>query len=421
MTSLDRIPHWALKLIGTLILFLLSMIFGSLPLKLQRNINTKTELYSGSTRKLLISLSNCFAGGVFFSTVILDLFPDVRGKMNEALSLVEIKTDFPLGDFIIGFGFIFMLILEQLVETCCNSSSFINHGHSHGDGGKNRRSRGSNNVFENDPDETHHLLKDDLPDDSGPSVLQSAGPINVKNVKKSVAIGPSTILSGNSITYSDESEDELQQSHSSFDTYRSHNGTTHRVRKLKRTKSLASMQSVRTSNFRLYMMVFAISLHSLFEGLSVGLLVKTQVLIQILIALLIHKSIIAFSIGVQLVDADLNTKVVLICLAIFAAMAPLGVGIGLLLLNSLDSVVKTFMSGILQGIATGTFLYVTFFEVLPHELNIEDNKLIKIMFVMLGYFVITGICYFENSFHKASSNVHPVNGTSSVTEFFRVL
>ena len=414
MTSLlDRIPHWAIKVIGTLILFLLSMIFGSLPLKLQRNVNSNNE-YSGSTRKLLISLSNCFAGGVFFSTVILDLFPDVRGKMDEALSLVKIKTDFPLGDFIIGFGFIFMLILEQLVETCCNSSSFINHGHSHGNRSGGRR-RGSNNVFENDPDETHHLLEDDLPDDSGPSVIESAGPVNVK---KSVAIGPSTILSGNSISYSDDSEDELQQSHESYNTFVSNNGTRHHVRKLKRTKSLASMQSVRTSNFRLYMMVFAISLHSLFEGLSVGLIVKIQVLLQILIALLIHKSIIAFSIGVQLVDADLNTSVVLICLAIFAAMAPLGVGIGLLLLKSLDSVVKTFMSGILQGIATGTFLYVTFFEVLPHELNIVDNKLIKIMFVMLGYFVITGICYFENRFHKASNVHHSHNNTE---ELFGIL
>lgn len=412
-TSLERVPHWALKLVGTLILFLLSMIFGALPLKLQRSVDPQNE-GAGSTRKLLISLSNCFAGGVFFSTVILDLFPDVRGKMDEALSLVDIKTDFPLGDFIIGFGFIFMLILEQLVENCCNSSSFIDHGHSHGNKGrkhKGRHTRDHNDVFENDPDEAEHLLADEIPDDTGPTVMQSAGPLDVR---KSVVIGPSTILSGNSITYSDESEDDFEKSYNSIV---SKNGTRHHVRKLRRTKSLASVQSVRTSNFRLYMMVFAISLHSLFEGLSVGLLMKTQVLLQILVALLIHKSIISFSIGVQLVDADLRTKVVLICLAIFAIMAPLGVGLGMLLLKSLDSVVKTFMSGVLQGIATGTFLYVTFFEVLPHELNIEDKKLIKICFVLIGYLVITGICYYENGFHKATA-VHPAHNS---TDYFRIL
>ena len=325
--------------------------------------------------------------------------------MNEALTLVEIRTDFPLGDFIIGFGFIFMLILEQLVETCC-SGSFLNHGHSHG---------GDNDVFANDPDETQHLLQDDDPIDIVPTVI-SAGPVDVKRV----TVGPSTILSGNSVSYTD-SEDELEhQRSSSYETFSPHNGSGNRVQKLNRTKSLASMQSVRTSNFRLYMMVFAISLHSLFEGLSVGLLVKTQVLLQILMALLIHKSIIAFSIGVQLVDADLRTSVVLICLAIFSAMAPCGVGLGMLLLNSLDSVVKAFMSGILQGIATGTFLYVTFFEVLPHELNIVDKKLLKIMFVMLGYFVITGVCYYENRFHKASG-VHPSHNSTFTEQVFTIL
>lgn len=407
MHSLDDFPHWALKLVSILILFLLSMIFGSLPLKLQRDMSNEI---GNPIRNLLISLSNCFAGGVFFSTVILDMFPDVKEKLNDALAAVEIETAFPLGDFIIGFGFIFMLILEQLVESCCKNS-WLNHGHSHG----------NNDVFENTPDETKHLLDGDDDNDLDPDVIVrsdfAAGPIDIK---KTVTLGESTILSGNSISYTDSDNDDQEEQKSfgssvSYDTFYSEHGTHHRVRRLKRTKSLASVQSVSTSNFRTYMLVFAISLHSLFEGLSVGLMTKTQVLLQILIALLIHKSIIAFSIGVQLVDADLPTKVVLICLSIFALMAPLGVGIGLALLNSLESVAKIFISGILQGIATGTFLYVTFFEVLPHELNIvDDKKLLKIFFVMLGYFVITGICYFENSFHSAKSIKPHTNSTTAL-------
>lgn len=410
MSFVDKIPNWGVKLSGASILFLLSLIFGTLPLKLQRDATTTNGL-EGSTRKLLISLSNCFAGGVFFSTVILDLFPDVRTQMNEALERVNIETDFPLGDFIIGFGFIFMLILEQVVENCCQNP-IINHGHSHG----NR-----NNVFENDPDETHHLLDDEVgyPNDGVVPNVSTAG--SAVDNKKTVTMGPSTILSGNSISYTD-SEDELERSirsQSSYNTYYSENGTHHRIRKLHRTKSLASMQSVRTSNFRIYMMVFAISLHSMFEGLSVGLQPSNQVLLQILIALLIHKSIIAFSIGVQLVEADLKTSVVLVCLGIFAAMAPLGVALGLLMLKLADSAVKMFLSGVLQGIATGTFLYVTFFEILPHELNIVDRKLLKIMFVMLGYFVITGVCYFENRFHTIH-HLHP-SANRTVTEIFRIL
>lgn len=405
MKSLDDFPTWALKVVGILIIFLLSMIFGSLPLKLQRDV---TNVAGNPTRNLLISLSNCFAGGVFFSTVVLDMFPDVQEIMNDALASVNIETTFPLGYFMVGFGFIFMLILEQLVESCCENS-WLNHGHSHGE----------NNVFENTPDETRHLLEDDLEPDVIIRGDVHAGPVNLK---KSVTLGESTVLSGNSISYTDSDNEDQQDKKSyassgSYETFYSERGTHHRVRRLKSTKSLASVQSVSTSNFRTYMLVFAISLHSIFEGLSVGLLTKVQVLLQILLALIIHKSIIAFSIGVQLVDADLPTKVVLICLMIFAFMAPLGVGIGLVLLGSLNAVAKLFISGILQGIATGTFLYVTFFEVLPHELNIvDDKKLLKIFFVLFGYFLITGICYFENRFHTAK-HISPNHNTTTFELF----
>ena len=39
----------------------------------------------------------------------------------------------------------------------------------------------------------------------------------------------------------------------------------------------------------------------------------------------------------------------------------------------------------LQGIAGGTFLYITFFEVLPHELNIPSKRLWKVCRIITSY------------------------------------
>merc|ERR1712168_800533 len=91
------------------------------------------------------------------------------------------------------------------------------------------------------------------------------------------------------------------------------------------------------------------------------------------------------------------------CMGIFSSMTPIGVVLGLLVLGSFDTGVKLFMSGILSAIATGTFLFVTFFEVLPHELGGDDgNKAWKILSVVIGCVMVTGICTYESGgFHRA--------------------
>ena len=407
MTSFDEFPLWAIKLISLIILFLLSMIFGAIPLRLSRDASKPPSRF----RNLLISLSNCFAGGVFLSTVILDLFPDVRDELSKALIAVDVKPEFPLGDFVIGCGFILMLIIEQFVHSCCGNTWLGHHVHEH--------DHQEDDVFSRLPDETSPLLFEriaehnkELEDRAGANGDIGTG------TKKKVSLGPASVLHGNSISYDSSDEENeieniLEQSHRSnatsvsYETFYSEHGTYHRIPRLKRTKSLASMHSVTHSNFRTFILVFAISLHSLFEGLAVGTNSEVQALLQIVIALLIHKSILAFSIGVQLVDADLPSKTVLICVAIFAIMAPIGVGIGIGVLKSTASTTRDFFSGTLQGIATGTFLYVTFFEVLPHELNIEDDrKPLKILFVLLGFLVIVFLVYYGAYGFHSIPHVH---------------
>jgi len=57
---------------------------------------------------------------------------------------------------------------------------------------------------------------------------------------------------------------------------------------------------------------------------------------------------------------------------------------------------SSFASGILQGIADGTFLYVTFFEIFQRELAERDSRLFKVLSIIVGYSVVTGLLYYAN-------------------------
>ena len=47
------------------------------------------------------------------------------------------------------------------------------------------------------------------------------------------------------------------------------------------------------------------------------------------------------------------------------------------------------------GVAGGTFLYITFFEVLPHELNVPSKRLTKLVSVLLGFAVLAILLIFS--------------------------
>ena len=62
-----------------------------------------------------------------------------------------------------------------------------------------------------------------------------------------------------------------------------------------------------------------------------------------------------------------------------------GAAIGIGLAELYQTPLAQLVCGSLQAIACGTFLYVTFFEVLPHEMNSGGNRLAKVLCIILGF------------------------------------
>ena len=313
----------SVKGITIAILFLLTLFAGLLPLKI------RPSAAPGNARQRLLSLCNCFAGGVFFATCLLDLLPMIREEYQQAFNLAGIHTVFPVAEFTTCVGFFLVLIVEQIVHTFHDSS--LLHG-SHG------------------------------------SHSQSEPLLGDRSAEDGFYSSPSSSL---------------------------------RPQQRKKTKA-------GESSFRVYILILALSMHSIFEGLALGLITDVDRLVQIAVAIVIHKSIIAFSLSVNLVQHDMETKTVVKSALLFSVMSPIGIAIGMAVLRNSSEQSSSFSSGILQGIADGTFLYVTFFEIFQRELAERGSRLLKVLSMIVGYSVVTGLLYYDNVL-----DVHSGKGNST--------
>ena len=152
----------------------------------------------------------------------------------------------------------------------------------------------------------------------------------------------------------------------------------------------------RSEAIRSLVLVTMLSFHSIFEGLALGLERTIADLIQLLVAIAVHKGFLAFGIGVKLFETFTPTRVMVavVCSFIFCTGSPLGCAIGIVIslgqnnstvpnisdiatvepaalsLSSFGQISGTsYASAILECLATGTLFYVTFVEVIPSEFS----------------------------------------------------
>lgn len=149
------------------------------------------------------------------------------------------------------------------------------------------------------------------------------------------------------------------------------------------------------SALRAFILVFSLSLHSVFEGLAVGLLEEAKEVLEVCLALMIHKSIISFSLAFKLSQGQLRRSVVAGCLLLFAVMSPLGIGVGIALTETKASPQHQLARCTLEGLAAGTFIYITFMEILPHELSSGRNRIPKVAMLLVGFAVVTAVLFIK--------------------------
>ncbi|KAL3989362.1 ZIP Zinc transporter family protein [Acanthocheilonema viteae] len=155
------------------------------------------------------------------------------------------------------------------------------------------------------------------------------------------------------------------------------------------------------STARIILLVMALSLHAIFEGLSLGLVGGANEIMQIFFALLLHKIVIGFSLGIRLVQSALSFTTAFLCSTIFAVQIIIGGFGGIAILDFVSRgspLIAGTVSFIAQATACGTFLYITCFEILPHEFHQRQLRIAKLFSLIAGFAVIASlIALFPNS------------------------
>lgn len=87
-------------------------------------------------------------------------------------------------------------------------------------------------------------------------------------------------------------------------------------------------------NMRSLILIMALSLHHLFEGMSLGLQHTVTSVFTLLLALMCHETIISFSLGLQFIKCKYSLKRFIITAVAVSTIMPIGVAIGKSLLGA---------------------------------------------------------------------------------------
>lgn len=360
----------ALKVVILFGLLLFTFILGLIPLFIVKYIRRKSEsgvsFHTNLKYKRTLSILSCFAAGVFLATCLLELLPDVREDLEKSLAQMDIHYKFPAGEFVMVLGFFLILIVEQIVL------SVKERQHSTELHAVNDNKYNAMPEHEIEKEETESLLDRVLDEDRRDHEF-------LRSVSSEHSI----------CGISDEPHYERRTSRTSIDLRSEADIVPTSPGECEHEHRNEPHEEHYHSTLRSILLTLAISIHSLFEGLAVGLQDTTSTLLSIFVALLLHKGILSFSLGMNLISSKLSDKSVLKSISIFCLSAPIGIAIGIGIIDLWDSEISQLVQGILQGVACGTFLYITFFEVLPHEFNSCDLRLIKVMFLIIGFGTVT--------------------------------
>ena len=133
--------------------------------------------------------------------------------------------------------------------------------------------------------------------------------------------------------------------------------------------------------------VIMLSVHSFLEGAALGLSDSWALMAVIFIAILAHKWAASFALAVQISKSHLSTKIGLLLFLVFAAMTPLGILSGAVVMDH----VKSFplLEPVFISLAAGTFLYLGTLHGLKRAVMVEKCCNLKNFgFVIVGFSIM---------------------------------
>lgn len=392
------------RTVAILVLLFGTFICGTIPIYLVRRLRrTVGEIENAgklvTAGSLVTSFMMCFGGGVLFATCFVHLLPDVRESF-EAASAVSVGNEtldhahddshsheFPLPEFLVCAGFLAVYFVEEVLHAALGHVHGPKegpevHGHSHSPAVLTCYNRDADMEVSSlqDPLRKRSFLANQLPATASTKNDVSYGSTDTANGASRDSNNGEVVL--NPAQVAPRSTPLVTQSAPQWNSEHHH---SHGLGK--------GGDKVKLSLGGL-LIVVALSFHSIFEGLAIGLQQSNKDVWTTLAAVAIHKFVIAFVVGLEVYAEGTRTVVVIIYMVIFSVMSPVGILIGLVSQITLEG--QTNMAiGYLNALATGTLLYVTFFEVLQREKNSQLSGLLQFLAVVLGFGIMVVINVFS--------------------------
>ena len=165
-------------------------------------------------------------------------------------------------------------------------------------------------------------------------------------------------------------------------------------------------QHLHGSTLASLMLFLALSLHSILEGVAIGIVPRAEMVVSTSAAILTHKAFAGYALGSTLITAEsLDTRKHLYLGIMFSMTTPLGVLLGMALLDDFNG--DSFAVGVVQAMVAGTFLYVSIVEVGTKELlvcrhgeeenvtgSVKRTEFLKLFAFLMGFLLMSGLAAF---------------------------
>ncbi|CAI5438818.1 unnamed protein product [Caenorhabditis angaria] len=435
------------KLILLALMIMGTILAGLSPMKVLSKLRHEAATAQSSKKhkhvSLVLCLLTCFSGGVFLATCFLHLFPELVENVKKLETDHGIHYDYPVAELLSCMGFFLLFFLEEVIIMAIPAMA---HGHSHGSNEHHHHNHQEHNdekevdlkkiptsccmvdvginevVEEKSPDstqkkdiatvvidETTKLTGTATKGDDGhcqthcPLTVHErrssneckANATQIKNIRYSYGS-----VTNSRIDENEEDEEDCTFAPVAFAEPERCETNCDAVDEdppiLMKSRPHAHSHGVRSITF-----VLALGIHSIIEGLAFGVQSDASQTSALFISLMVHKVIVAFSVGLQLFRTHAHQlKWVVGSIFLLACMTPLGALVGLIVSSAgEDAAWKDITITILQGLAVGTFIYVTFFEVLLHERDNEHPNLLKLLVMIIGFMLIGALRLFDSHDH----------------------
>ena len=362
--------RWVAKAISLVIIYISILTVTLLPIWVATFFTRH-----GARGRVILSGISCFSGGIFLAAYLLVMAPEVRALLETSL-MIPNRIQYPVPELAIGAGFFFIVTVELIVmkvKSCGRSHSpkTSENGvdappNSDGISAGSKMAQTTLELIDvavdiaEAGDNVHSEGDMTTRDDTARKAEDAIADHGTMNRNPSVQL---VIMNG------DEPEPEIPVKPTA-------NGTV-AVSSLdiKDTQPIVIVEDVTDEDMeqqhvtRSIVLLMALSLDSVFEGMAVGLKTTTPGVWSLMVAIVAHEIVISFGLGLQLVKHHPRRRVIIIGL-VYALMTPLGGTMGAVVMESQGrSPAMDTANGLLQGITAGIFIYVTFFEILNDEFS----------------------------------------------------